>query len=119
MSLLRLFALGAVLTLAATAADVSGAWDLEVASPQGEMHTAKLTLTQEGEKISGSLSGERGEFKVEGALKGDHIEFIVNYTGDDAPHRIPFQGKVEGAGKMNGRYSMGDTGGDWSAARAK
>lgn len=119
MSLLRLFALGVVLTLAAGAADISGAWDLKVASPEGEMHTAKLNLTQEGEKISGSLSGERGEFKIDGTCKGDQIEFIVNYTGGDAPHRIPFRGKVEGPGKMSGRYTAGDDDGDWSATRAK
>ena len=65
------------------------------------------------------LSGERGEFKVEGSLKGDQVEFIVNYTGDDAPRRIPFQGKVEGSGKMSGRYNLSDVSGDWSAAKAK
>lgn len=119
MRLLRLFALGVVLTLAAVAADISGAWDLKVNSPEGELHTAKLVLTQEGEKISGSLSGERGEFKIDGACKGDQIEFIVNYTGGDAPRRIPFRGKVESAGKMSGRYTAGDADGDWSATRAK
>ena len=119
MSLLRLFTLGLVLTLAAAAADISGAWDLKVASPEGEMHTAKLTLTQEGEKISGSISGERGEFKIDGTVKADQIEFIVNYTGGDSPQKIPFQGKVEDAGKMSGRYSMGEAGGNWSAAKAK
>jgi len=119
MSLLRLFALALVLTLAAGAADISGAWDLQVTSPQGELHTAKLTLTQEGEKVSGSLSGERGEFKIDGTCKDDQVELIVNYTGDDAPHRIPFRGKMEGPDKMSGRYTAGDADGDWSATRAK
>lgn len=119
MSLLRLFSLALVLTLAAAAADISGAWDLKVASPQGEMHTAKLSLTQEGQKISGSLAGEHGEFKIEGTCKDDQVELIVNYTGGDAPRRIPFNGKVEGAGKMSGRYTAGDAAGDWSATKAK
>ena len=118
MSPRRLLLLVAAFTLAVWAADISGAWNLKVTSPQGD-HTAKLTLTQEGEKISGSLSGDRGEFKIDGTCKGDQVEFIVNYTGDDAPHRIPFQGKVEGAGKMSGRYNVGDAAGDWSATKAK
>ena len=118
-SLRRLFALGLFLTLAASASDISGAWDLKVTTPQGDLHTAKLTLTQEGEKISGLLSGERGEFKIDGTCKGDQIELVVNYTGGDAPRRIPFRGKLDDAGKMSGRYTAGDDDGDWSATRAK
>lgn len=87
-------------------------------SPQGE-HTAKLAVTQEGEKLSGSMQSDRGEFKVDGTVKGDQIEFFINYTGGDAPTRIPFRGKLEDGDHMKGQYNAGEAGGDWSATKSK
>jgi hypothetical protein len=106
------------IALAAPAADISGNWNLRVTSPQGE-HTAKLTVALSGEKVSGAIQSERGEHKIEGTLKEDRIEFFVEYSGGDAPARIPFTGKVETADKMTGRYTAGDAGGDWTATRVK
>jgi hypothetical protein len=114
----RVVLLGAAVSLAAWAADISGTWNLKVSSPRGE-HSATLAVTQQGEKISGSLQSERGEYKIEGALKGEQIEFSVHYTGGDAPQSIPFRGKLEGADAMKGQYSAGDAGGDWTATKAK
>ena len=106
-----------LLASAGPAADVAGTWSFKVTSPQGE-HLAKLTVTQEGEKITGSFSSQRGEFKVEGAVKGAQIQFTVHYTGGDAPASIPFQGKVDG-NKMTGDYRAGDTTGAWTAEKEK
>jgi len=108
--------LSAALAFAAQAADISGSWDFKVSSPRGE-HTAKLTVTQQGEKIAGSFQSERGDFKVDGAVKGDDVEFSVHYTGGDAPTSIPFRGKLEGAAKMSGRYNAGEAEGNWTATK--
>lgn len=97
------------------ALDVSGAWKCKVVSPEGE-HQATLKLTQQGEKISGAFTSDRGDFKVVGAVKGDQIHFTLLYQGGDAPPEIPFDGKVEG-GKMTGQYQAGDVTGQWSAEK--
>ena len=116
----RAFILAAVASLcviSASAADVSGTWKFTVSSPEGE-HPAKLTVTQEGDKITGSFASQRGQYKVEGTIKGDRIEFTVRYTGGDAPPAIPFHGKLEGD-KMSGQYQAGETTGSWKAKREK
>lgn len=101
----------------AAASDISGTWKFKVNSPEGD-HPAKLTVTQDGEKISGLFASHRGEYKVEGTLKGDRIQFTVRYTGGDAPPAIPFQGKLEGD-KMSGQWQAGETTGSWSAEKDK
>ncbi len=98
------------------AADVAGDWTLKVSAPDGD-HAAKLSITQEGEKISGALSGDQGQFKLEGTVKGEEIQFTVHYTGDE-PMAIPFNGKLQGD-KMAGEYRAGDITGNWSAEKAK
>ena len=103
-------------TLPLLALDVSGVWKCKVVSPEGE-HPGTLKLTQQGEKISGAFSSDRGDFKVAGAVQGDQIHFTLLYQGGDAPPELPFHGKVEG-GKMTGQYQAGDVTGQWSAEKA-
>ena len=110
----------ALLTLLAApvlAVDISGDWDFKVSSPEGE-HPAKLTITQNGEKITGNFSSDRGQHKIEGTVKGDQIQFVVRYTGGDETMVIPFSGKLQG-NKMTGEYKAGDTTGVWTAVKAK
>jgi hypothetical protein len=107
----------ALLAAPAWAFDISGEWNLKVASPEGE-HPAKLTITQNGEKITGACSSDHGQQKVEGTLKGDQVHFIVHYSGGDEPMVIPFNGKLQG-NKMTGEYKAGDTTGVWSAEKVK
>ncbi len=98
-------------------ADLSGSWNFKATSQQGE-HAARLTLAQDGEKITGTLDTDRGEFKIEGTLKGDQIRFSVQYTGADAPRQVPFSGKLEGD-RMSGQYQAGENTGNWSAERSR
>ncbi len=118
MDLRRLLFLSAALNLAVWAVDISGTWTMKVTSPQGD-HSAKLALTQDGSKVTGSIQSDRGEFKIDGSLKGDEIEFSIQYTGGDAPGAIPFKGKIEGADTMKGQYTAGEAGGEWIATKLK
>ena len=113
-------ALGALLTLLilpAWAADFAGDWNMKAVTPEGE-DAAKLTLAQDGPKITGTLVGDRGKYKLEGTAKGAEIEFILDYTGGDEPMRIPFNGTLDGD-KITGHFTAGDFTGSWSAERAK
>ena len=118
MRLFRLPILLVALALGVRAADLSGTWNIKVTSSQGE-HAAKLTLRQQGEKLSGAVESDRGEHQIAGSVKGDQIEFAVQYTGGDAPASIPFRGTIEAVDKMSGRYDAGDSGGAWTAAKNK
>lgn len=110
-------ALLTLLALPALAADVSGDWNFKVSSPEGE-HPARLSITQNGEKITGAFSSDRGQHKIEGTVKGNEIQFTVRYTGGDEDMMIPFSGRLEGD-KMNGEYKAGDTTGVWTAEKIK
>ncbi len=109
-----------VLVLAAApvwAGDISGDWNFKVSSPEGE-HAAKLSVTQDGNKIKGAFSSDRGQHKVEGTVNGNEIQFTVRFMGGDEAMMIPFNGKLQGD-KMSGEYKAGETTGVWSAEKAK
>lgn len=106
-----------LLAAPAWAADISGDWNFKVSSPEGE-HPAKLTITQDGEKITGAFTSARGQQKIEGTVKGNQVQFIARYTGGDETMLIPFNGKLQGD-KMTGEYKAGDTTGVWTAEKVK
>ena len=98
------------------ASDVAGEWSFKVVAPDGD-HAAKLSITQDGEKIGGAFASEQGQFKVEGTIKGEAIQFTVRYTGDETMD-IPFSGKLQGD-KMAGEYKAGEITGAWTAEKVK
>ena len=66
------FAALLVALLAAPAAaqiNLTGDWDMTIQSPQGT-NTVKVTLTQDGETVSGRVTSQLGELSVTGALTG-------------------------------------------------
>lgn len=116
-SLRLTLALLTLVALPAAAADISGDWSFKVSSPEGE-HSARLSVTQQGSKITGAFASDRGEHKVEGTVTGNEIHFTVRYTGGDQTMLIPFNGKLQGD-KMAGEYKAGDTTGAWTAEKVK
>ena len=105
-----------ILALAASAADFSGRWNFKAFSPEGE-DPAKLTITQDGEKITGAFDSFRGTYKLEGTVKGLEIRFTVHYTGGESI-TVPFTGKLDGD-KMAGTFQAGEVTGKWAAERAR
>lgn len=54
-----------------------GSWDLSVRLPEGEV-ALRLELTQQGERVSGSFSGDRGSGSIgEGTVEGNRIRFSL------------------------------------------
>src|SRR5262245_15089126 len=94
--------LAAVLVLAAALApaNVAGNWRVEFATPTGEVGV-NMTLNQNGEKLSGRVINEDGEFELQGSVAGDEI--TVTWT-------VPEQGKqmlITVKGKVEGEYITG------------
>ncbi len=95
-----------------SAADVSGDWEFS-AKILNDVTYARVTLTAEGDKLSGTLN----EIKLEGTIKGDELSF--KGTRPNGQGFAEFRGKAtdnELKGTASGPAFQGDT--TWSAKRA-
>jgi hypothetical protein len=115
------FAALLVALLAAPAAaqmNLTGDWDMTIQSPQGT-NTVKVTLTQDGETVSGRVTSQLGELPVTGALTGDDLKIAFTLPIQGQSIVIVMTGKVEGP-TLAGKVQFGDFGeGDWTATRAE
>lgn len=96
--------------------DVSGTWDLSVESPQGTMALTS-TFKQDGEKLTGIQSSERGEMPLEGTIKGADIAFAIVIDVQGQQMTIAYTGKVDGE-TMTGTVEFGSFGSaTWTAKK--
>jgi hypothetical protein len=92
------------LTFVAMAADVTGKWTAQVPGRGGQMMDTNFNFKQEGEKLTGTMTGFGGmEIPIsEGKVAGDNISFETsidrggqtfkqNYTGTVAGSEIKFK----------------------------
>jgi hypothetical protein len=102
---------------AAGQVNVAGDWDMTIESPQGT-NTVKVTLTQDGEKVSGLFKSEMGELPFTGTLVGVDLKFTFTIPIQGQSLDIAVTGKVDGA-TIAGKMQFGGFGeGDWTAKRA-
>jgi hypothetical protein len=103
-----------VLAQSGTAA---GTWDVTLNSPQGTFNI-QFKLKQDGEKLSGVVASQRGEFPLEGTLKGKDLilKWTTKFEDNDLP--ITLNGVFDG-GAMKGSADYGGFAqGDFTAKRA-
>jgi hypothetical protein len=107
----------------ALAADVTGTWKWTV-ERGGNTFEQTLKLKQEGEKVTGTITGRQGnETEIEDAkITGDTIafkvtrefngnKFVMNYSGKVTGDTIKGETKVERDGETQTR--------EWEAKRSK
>ncbi len=104
-SLFPLFLIFLFLSLSAeaqTAVDVSGKWSLTVETDAGS-GTPIFVLKQEGEKITGTYTGQLGEAPLTGTIKGEviHIEFAIEGG------KIIYDGKATST-EMEGKVNLAE-----------
>jgi hypothetical protein len=119
MSRAGLAVLFAALLVAPAAAQINltGDWDMTIESPQGT-NTVKVTLTQDGEKVSGLFKSEMGELPFTGTLVGVDLKFAFAIPIQGQSLDIAVTGKVDGP-TLAGKMQFGGFGeGDWTAKRA-
>ncbi len=75
------------------AADITGTWSFEVVTDAGS-GTPKFVFKQEGEKLTGTYSGQLGEAKVTGTVKGQEVTFSF-----DIGAAVVYQGHIDESGK--------------------
>lgn len=88
--------------------DVTGSWTMQVQTDAGS-GSPTFVLKQEGEKITGTYTGQLGESSVTGSLKGNviHLEFniqgnLIKYDGTATSTEM--EGKVNLAEMATGTF---------------
>jgi hypothetical protein len=111
-----LIVLAAVALLAATvfAADLSGTWNATVTLDAGS-GTPTLELKQDGDKLTGTYSGQLGTASLTGTVKGDQVTFSFAVQGAS----VTYKGKVDSTGKkIEGTCDYGgQASGTWVATK--
>lgn len=101
-SMIRLAIAFLLCAVSVLAADISGTWSFEVVTDAGS-GTPKFVFKQDGEKLSGTYSGQLGEAKVTGTVKGQDVTFSF-----DIGAAVVYQGKIDESGrKITGKCDIG------------
>jgi imidazolonepropionase-like amidohydrolase len=81
---------------AEAAADIGGAWDVTVTTPQGG-NEATMTVTQSGASFSGQMVSQMGTAPVEnGQVAGRSVSWTITLSMGGQSMTITFHGEVEG-----------------------
>lgn len=98
--------------------DLNGTWDIKlVIAGMGEM-PATAVMKQDGDKISGTISGPAGEIAIAGTVTGKALR--IDFEADTPQGKIPvtMTGDI-GATSVSGKASIAGMGeADWTATRA-
>lgn len=109
-----------LLTLPLTAQNnLSGSWNVSFNTPQGAMD-AVATFKQEGEKLTGTISGPQGDVSFnDGAVKGKTFTFTLDIDSPNGQLTINLAGELEGDDAIKGTFDFGQGLGDWTGKRNK
>ncbi len=108
---MKLRLLMAALALAASslfAADLTGKWVAKMQTPNGETRDMVMNLKADGEKLTGTVGGMRGDAEItDGKIAGDDVSWVVvrNFNGNEM--RQTYKGKVTGK-EMKLSVSVGE-----------
>lgn len=84
---------------------VDGKWNIVIKTPMGDQ-TGVLTLKQEGDALTGSMSGPQGDAPIEeGKVEGEKLSWQTKVT-TPMPLTLEFEGLTEGD-KISGNVKLG------------
>jgi hypothetical protein len=97
------------------AMDVTGTWNAKVDLGSQGGGSPTFVLKQEGEKLTGTYSGQLGESPLTGSVKGSDIVFNFDAAGC----KVHYEGKIDADGKkMQGTVDYcGQASGTFTAAK--
>jgi len=109
---------GLLVSFAASAADVTGDWNLAVETQRGTQNPS-MSLTQKGEEVTGTYKGMRGEMPMKGTIKGNDLKLSYTINAQGNEFTINYEGVVDGD-TITGKVIMGQMGeGKFTATKAK
>lgn len=97
--------------------DITGAWEMTVDSPQGQM-VITANYKQDGETLTGSHASEMGEMPLKGTVKGSNIEYTLTLDMGGQAMTIVHKATVEGD-TIKGSASLGEMGSFTFTAKRK
>jgi hypothetical protein len=92
-----------------TAPNVAGKWQISWTDRNGNPKQATLQIQQDGSKLTGDFTSERGNFPLTGSLQGSQVSLTVKAKR----RKASFTGTVDGE-SMKGSTEQGKT---WTAVR--
>src|SRR5262245_44372194 len=79
------------------AADVNGKWTAQVPGRDGQTREMTFTFKAEGEKLTGTMSGQRGNSEItDGKISGDQISFTVKINFQGNERKFLYKGTISG-----------------------
>ncbi|MBI1739217.1 MAG: hypothetical protein HYR58_08210 [Acidobacteria bacterium] len=100
-------------------ANIAGKWESKFTTPQGETRTTTFTFKQEGDKLTGTVSGGMGgETPLEGTVKGKEVKFTVTRQTPNGEMKSEYSATVEGD-TMKGTVQSPRGSREWTATKAK
>lgn len=94
---LAFVAMTAAAATAQAASGASGKWVAQVAGRDGQTHEQTINLKEEGEKLTGTVSGRQGDVAIsEGRVKGDEVSFNVTMSFQGREMKMAYKGKLTG-----------------------
>jgi hypothetical protein len=87
--------------------DPSGTWTWTMSGPNGQSFESSAALKREGDKVTGTITGRRGETPIsDGQFKDGTISFSVVRERDGRKMTSKFTGKLEGDSAIKGTMTM-------------
>jgi len=110
----------ALLTAALQAADVSGKWNGDVSTPDGQSISLVLTLKADGAKVTGTVSGPQGDMEIaDGKMDGETLQFVLNVDAGGQQLSFKCTGTMSSADELKIKMDGGaDMAFEFTAKRA-
>jgi len=91
----------AVVAGAALAADVTGNWTGSMSMGDNQF-TIAYTFKQDGEKLTGTVTGPQGDpiTLQDGKVLGDKLSFFIQFEGPNGSMKISSEGAIKGADEI-------------------
>ena len=103
------------------AENASGDWKWSITTQNGDTFDSTAKLKQDGEKLTGSVTGRFGETEIsDGSVKGDQVNFKLKRERDGQTFVIKYSGKLAAdtiKGKIEFERDGNTTSRDWEAKR--
>ena len=96
-------------SFAANGPSINGIWIMSVQTGAGSGNPT-FNLTQEGEMITGTYTGQLGEAPVTGTIKENNVELNIKVEGMGQEMMIQYKGTLEEDGSLKGTVKLGQFG---------
>jgi hypothetical protein len=107
--------------IARAAEKATGEWKWSITTQNGDTFDSTAKLKQEGEKLTGAVTGRFGETEIsDGSVKGDEVNFKLKRERDGQTFLIKYSGNLAAdtiKGKIEFERDGNTTTRDWEAKR--